>query len=268
MEEKSTETSSAHPVSHAGLHRQGSTTVACATKEKSAGGHHRPLIAFTPYDKRVGEMSTETLQAALRMLFLLDKAGLHPSSSGGAPPAGAVAVISSEKKLQALHFWMRNPDYLAYEILDGVERGVLDPQWIDRVVHLLEREEPALRRYPMLRYFFGAYEPIDDSFSILVAAGLAECRRFGTPGKVRQTKFILLELGREHARRIATDHPELRWYPERAGVVAEISGTRTGDMLKKSQYRLSEYAETALGDVIQPIDDVVYEKLEQLRNQT
>ena len=213
-------------------------------------------------------MNTEILQGALRMLFLLDKAGLPPWSSGSAQPAGAVAVISSEKKLQALHFWMRNPDYLAFEILDGVERGALDSQWMDRAVQLLEGDEPALRRYPMLRYLFGAYEPIDDSFSILVTAGLAECRRFGTPGKVKQTKFFLLELGREHARRIAAEHPELRWYPERAGVVAEISGTRTGDMLKKSQYQLSEYAETAPGDVIQPIDDVVYEKLKQLRSRT
>ena len=230
--------------------------------------HMYDVLAFKTCDKQGGEMSTETLQGALRMLFLLDKAGLPPSSSGSAPPAGAVAVISSEKKLQALHFWMRNPDYLAYEILDCVEREVLPPQWMNRAVQLLEGDEPALRRYPMLRYWFGAYEPIDDSFSILVTAGLAECRRFGRPGKVKQTNFFLLELGREHARGIVADHPELRWYPERAGVVAEISGTRTGDMLKRSQYQLSEYAETAIGDVIQPIDDVVYEKYEQVRSQT
>lgn len=201
------------------------------------------------------------------MLFLLDKAGLPPSSSASVTPAEAVAVIASEKKLQALHFWMRNPDYLAYEILDGVEQEVLDPQWIDRAVQLLEGDEPALRRYPMLRHLFGAYEPIDDSFSILVTAGLAECRRVGTPGRVRQTSFFLLEFGRVHARRIVADYPELRWYPERAGVVAEVSGTRTGDMLKRCQYRLSEYAETALGDVIQPIDDIVYAKVEHLRRQ-
>lgn len=210
-------------------------------------------------------MSTEALQGALRMLFLLDKAGSPVIAGGSATPAGAVAVIESEKKLQALHFWMRNPDYLAHEILDGVEQGTLELEWVGRAERLLEDDEPALRRYPMLRYLFGAFEPIDDAFSILAAPGLAKRLRSGAPGNVQRSAFYLLEPGREHATRIADEHPELQWYPERASLIAQVSAGRTGTELKKSQYQLAEYAHTDLGDQIQPIDDLVHAKLEDLK---
>ena len=213
-------------------------------------------------------MSTETLQGALRMLYLLDKAGGPVAPGGIAQPADAVAVIDSEMKLQALHFWMRNPDYLAHEILDGVEQGTLEEGLADLAEQLLEDDEPSLRRYPMLRYRFGAYEPIDDSFAILVAPGLAKRVRHGKPGNVKRSAFYLLKPGRELAEEIVDEHPDLQWYPDRAGLIARVSGKRTGTELKEAQYRLAEYAQTALGDHIQPIDGIVQDKLEELRSLT
>ncbi|MCY3693604.1 MAG: hypothetical protein OXG77_00130 [Chloroflexi bacterium] len=200
------------------------------------------------------------------MLFLLHKAGSPIATIAGSYPDSAVSVIESEKKLQAMHFWMRNPDYLAYEILEGTGRKALGPDWLNQVESLLDDDEPALRRYPMLRYLFGAYEPIDDSFSILAAAGLAVCVRVGAPGNVRQSKFFLLELGREQAERITVEYPELRWYPDRAGLVAQICAGRTGNELKDCQYKLSEYAQTGLGDQIQPITELVQERLTHARS--
>lgn len=213
-------------------------------------------------------MNTESLQGALRMLFLLDKAGSPPVSGKHAQKVGAVAVINSEKKLQALHFWMRNPDYLAYEILVYVGEGKLDPSWMGKAEELIREEEPELRRYPMLRHKFGAYEPIDDSFSHLVAAGLAVCHRFGKPGSVRRTEFHLLQQGRDRANSIIDEYPELEWYPNRAVLIKKISGNASGSALKRRQYRLSEYAQTNLGDLIQPIADMVHEKIEQLQSET
>ena len=211
-------------------------------------------------------MNTETLQGALRMLFLLDEAGSPPAPGSHAQQVGAVAVIFSEKKLQALHFWMRNPDYLAYEILTCVERGELESSWTDQAEELLRGEEPELRRYPMLRHRFGAYEPIDDSFSHLVAAGLADCYRYGQPGSVTRTDFYLLEQGREQAQSITGEYPELEWYPARAALIAEVSGNQSGSALKRRQYELSEYAETMPGDRIQPIASTVRQKLKQFQS--
>ena len=213
-------------------------------------------------------MSDEALQGALRMLFLLDKAGTPVAPGGGDHPANAVAVIESEMKLQALHFWMRNPDYLAYEILDGVEQETLDEEWVEKADRLLGDDEPALRRYPMLRYLFGAYEPIDDSLAILAAPGLAKRVRHGTPGNVKRSAFYLLQAGRDSADKIASEHPELWWYPDRAALIAQVSRGRTGTELKRSQYRLAQYAGTGLGDKIEPIDSIVCNKLEEIRSRT
>lgn len=210
-------------------------------------------------------MDVEALQGALRMLFLLDRAGSPPRSGSRAEAAGAVAVITAERKLQALHFWMRNPDYLAYEILCCIEAGDLDDSWIGRAEGLLDGGEPELRRYPMLRHRFGAYEPIDDSFSYLAAAGLAECHRTGAPGHVQRTDLYLLARGRATAKQIIADHAELGWYADRADIVALVGGKLTGYAAKNRQYELSEYAQTQLGGRIEPVADVVREKLKELR---
>ena len=210
-------------------------------------------------------MDVEALQGALRMLFLLDRAGVAPAPGSRAERDGAVAVIAAERKLQALHFWMRNPDYLAYEILACVESAKLDRGRIDTAEELLEGDEPELHRFPMLRHRFGAYEPIDDSFSYLAAAGLARCHRSGAPGDVKRTDFYLLLAGRKAAAQIIGDHPELRWYSDRAELVAEVGGPLSGYAAKKRQYELSQYVETALGAHIEPVADVVRAKLIELR---
>jgi hypothetical protein len=210
-------------------------------------------------------MDVDALQGAMRMLFLLDRAGSSPQPGSHAESAGAVSVISSERKLQALHFWMRNPDYLAYEILCGVESHTLDYTWLEKAEALLVGDEPELRRYPMLRHRFGAYEPIDDSFSYLAAAGLAECHRSGAPGQVQRTDLYLLVRGRDTATQIVSDYDDLRWYGDRADMVAKVGAMLTGYAAKNRQYELSEYAETQLGNRIQPVADIVREKLEGLR---
>lgn len=209
-------------------------------------------------------LDVDALQGALRMLFLLDRCGEYPAAGSPAATPRAVAVIRAEKKLQALHFWMRNPDYLAYEALCRVETGDFDDSWIGRAKELLDGEEPELRLYPMLRHRFGAFEPIDDSFSYLAAAGLAECHRSGSPGQVQQTDLHLLQAGRDTANQILADEPDMNWYAERADLVAAVARTLSGNAAKDRQYQLSRYAETAQGDRIQPVDDIVRAKLEEL----
>lgn len=212
------------------------------------------------------DVNVNALQGALRMLFLLDEAGVPPAPGSRAEQAGAVAMITAERKLQALHFWMRNPDYLAYEIVSNVEHGRLDASWLNTAETLLVGEEPELRRYPMLRYRFGAYEPIDDSFSYLMAAGLAGCHRSGIPGEVQRTDFYLFQAGRTAAKAIVAEHSELQWYRERAMLVAEVGGSLSGYAAKKRQYDLAEYAETELGDQIRSVAELVRGRLIELRS--
>ena len=56
------------------------------------------------------------------------------------------------------------------------------------------------------------------------------------------------------------------WYGDRADLVARVGGALTGYAAKNRQYELSEYAQTRLGDRIEPVADVVREKLEDLRS--
>jgi hypothetical protein len=55
---------------------------------------------------------------AVRILFILDRAGKR---AGRNAPEGCVKVIDSEMRVQAIDFWVRNPDYLAHELLDQFE---------------------------------------------------------------------------------------------------------------------------------------------------
>jgi hypothetical protein len=55
--------------------------------------------------------------------------------------------------------------------------------------------------------------------------------------------------------------PVLGWYAERARVVAELAGSRTGAALKEAQYQRSQYAGTERGAEIPPIKELVAARL-------
>src|ERR1700741_1529974 len=57
-------------------------------------------------------------QDAVRLLMLLHVAA--DSSMASPAPEDAVACIAGEMRMQAMDFWLRNPDYLAWELLDEV----------------------------------------------------------------------------------------------------------------------------------------------------
>jgi hypothetical protein len=99
---------------------------------------------------------------ALRILFIL--------KAGGSPVAPADAdlalIFKGEARLQAFDFWVRNPDYLAAELLDAYVE-TKDNSCFEAAQAILDDEEPDLRRVPMIRYFFGAYERLDDALSLL-----------------------------------------------------------------------------------------------------
>lgn len=53
-------------------------------------------------------------------------------------------------------------------------------RWATRFEARRWAPEPSLRHYPMPRWRFGAFEPLDDAFALLEVYGLAIMRR--TPG--------------------------------------------------------------------------------------
>lgn len=163
-----------------------------------------------------------------------------------------------------MDFWLRNPDYLADELVSMVEAGTVDPSYLITARSLLDDPEPDLRWYPMPRWFFGAYEQLDDAFSLLETYGLATLRRTGQPGKQsKRNLFFLTEAGAAAVAELATD-PTLGWYAKQVKLVALVAGNDGGQALKDRQYRQATYAGTDLGVAIAPIAPRVRERLDAL----
>jgi hypothetical protein len=79
-------------------------------------------------------------------------------------PVGTVQAIRSELRLQAMDSWMRNPDYLADELVTMIEAGELEDGYLDVAWSSLNDPESDLHWYPMPRWFYGAYEQLGDAF--------------------------------------------------------------------------------------------------------
>lgn len=198
---------------------------------------------------------------AVRILFILDQAGAKP---GAGAPQGAVSVIKAEKRLQALDFWVRSPDYLAAELL-GMHEKTPDQGFLHAAQRVMRGDEPDVRRIGMLRFLFGAWEQIDDSMSTLVSLGLAAIHRSSkSDGTLGRTDFYLLERGRDLAKQLADASQHLAWYRDRANLVGIVAGKDSGDELKRRQYAQAEYEEARWGEMIGPIKKRVLARLEAL----
>lgn len=209
--------------------------------------------------------TTSRMQDAVRLLLLIDGAaepvGYPPPP---AAPDGAVSVLRTQVLLQKLDFWLRNPDYFANMLLDRFEGGG-DVALLDHAERILMSEEPEVRRYPMLRYRFGAYEPLDSALSVLAGAGLVFRRREGTPGRTRQHNYYLTALGRQVARDIVAQEPALQYYVDRVVLLVNVTAGRGGTELKDEQYLQHEYAGTAYNARIGAIAGRVRERLAAIR---
>ncbi|WP_232344419.1 hypothetical protein [Actinoplanes awajinensis] len=210
-----------------------------------------------------GMSATSRGQDAVRILLIISAAAtpIAPTVSDhvGDPaandlaPADAVAVLESQVLLQKLDFWVRNPDFLADELLNDYEQGG-DAELLELAGSILESDEPEVRRYPMMRFLFGAYEPLDDALAVLRSAHLVVRRKRGTvDGRVRRHDYYLTRTGRSAAERIVHDVPEFGYFVDRTLLVARLATGYGGSRLKARQYQQDEYRHAVIGDQIATI---------------
>ena len=198
-------------------------------------------------------------QTAIRLLSCIQAAGDTIDASRWG--RDVVCVLHSQSRLQALDFWMRNPDYLANELLTEFEASG-ERDLLSIAKRIFDDREPDLRRLPMVRYLFGAFEPLDNALAILRASDLIRIKRVGVPGgRIREHLYLLTTAGEEALERIAAAAPELGWYRDRACIVARVAGAQGGKALKDRQYLQAEYAGTELSHVIRPVTDRVVARL-------
>lgn len=113
----------------------------------------------------------------------------------------------------------------------------------------------------MLRYLFGAYEPLDEALSVLRTPGLVVRRKRGEPGHTAQHDYYLTAAGRAAAQTIVDSLPELSYYVERAKLVCELAAGRRGSALRDIQYLQPEYADAEIGTRIVGIAKRARERL-------
>jgi hypothetical protein len=200
-------------------------------------------------------------QSAVRLLACIDSGSTDVTDDSWG--SDVVATLRAQSRLQALDFWMRNPDYLANELLSDFEVSG-DAATLALARTILESREPDLRRVPMIRYRFGAFEPLDNALSILRAAEFIRIRRQGSPGKVNEHIYLLTQGGRQAMNDLASLAEEIAWYKNRAEIVARLAGGAGGKALKDRQYLQADYADTALKHIIAPITDRVRLRMEAL----
>jgi hypothetical protein len=172
---------------------------------------------------------------------------------------GEVAIFRGEKRLNALMFWLRNPDYLAWELLE-LHQATGDHGLVKRVRAMLADEEPILRRDAMPKWRFGAYERIDNEMAILSSVGLVRTMWRPAGAKSAENSFLLFPMAFEIAATLA-DNPAYHWYAERIALVLLIANNQQGSALKDRQYKQIEYATTRGHEFIPSITHRVEERL-------
>jgi hypothetical protein len=201
-------------------------------------------------------------QTAVRVLFILDRLG-EPCGGSEDVPESAVKVIRSQRMLQKLDFLVRNPDYLADVIIAGWEEGRLPSERLLDASAILEKREPELHTYRMLRNAHGAYEPLDNALSVLRHLELIATRRLGrfTDEHVRRRDYYLLDAGAQQAQRLRDAEPVLAWYDQQTAYVAAAVEGISGAQLKELQYGHPEYAGAAVSELIGGITERVRARL-------
>jgi hypothetical protein len=199
---------------------------------------------------------------AIKILYILN-AGSTAYENDDVPDV--VAVFKGEVRLQAFDFWIRYPDYLSLELLDLYD-ATGNEKYFNAVCAIVENEEPDLRKIPMVRYLFGAYESLTDALSILKSRKLIHIAGWYVNPKLRDKKYLLTKQGQELCKTAILKHPVLDWYNARANLVAEVAGNKGGMALKDLQYERADYAETKLGGIIPPVMADVLGRLDSYNN--
>ena len=211
---------------------------------------------------------TTRMQDAVRLLMLINEAveSVSEAEIAGNPALETtVGVVSTQVRLQKLDFWVRNPDYLANELLNDYVNGDQDPALLQLAGEILDSEEPELRRYPMLRYLFGAYEDLEDALAVLRQADLVVRRKKGRPGHVVQTNYFLLQAGRDMVTRIRAEYEDLAWYSFRSALVVQLASGQGATQLRDRQYIQEEYLQTPSGVRIPSIAERARKRLADIR---
>lgn len=140
---------------------------------------------------------------AARLLLIISRFAVLPTDDTRAlrcwPPREVSRVLSPEYYLQKLDFLVRNPSYLAYELMELYRLGVPDASDINSVKtdvrSFICGREPEQHTDPFRRSWRGAYENIDRVEAWWYSRGLVYTgfeRRGPVGGEAAPWKYFFL----------------------------------------------------------------------------
>ncbi|WP_198136988.1 hypothetical protein [Nitrobacter hamburgensis] len=220
---------------------------------EGAEGEHTPpsLAAREP---------TSRHRDALRLLFILVAGG----EDADKPTEDVVKVFRAEKRLMAMDFLVRYPDYLGDALLDLYEETG-DPELLEAVQRIFLDDEPSVRLVRMVRWRHGAYQNVEDALAMLSYYGLARPMKLaGDDGKIRRYEYLISPKAISFLEKCVQDHPELAWYRDRLALVMRVASGKSGSALKEWQYEHPEYGNTIPGDVIPTVREQVEQRLAKI----
>lgn len=197
---------------------------------------------------------------ALRLLFIL----VAGADNFDEPNRETAKVFRAEKRLMAMDFLVRYPDYLADALLDVVEAEA-DVKLLEKVRGIFEADEPSVRLVLMVRWKRGAYENIEDALSLLSYYGLVQSMQLkGEDGRVRRYEYLISSKAVVFLNKCVTDYPALAWYRDRMALVMRVASGKSGSELKDWQYEHPTYGHTPYGDFIPSIRGEVEKRLHEV----
>jgi hypothetical protein len=214
--------------------------------------------------RQTGTRNVETgfkYRDALRLLFILHVGGRVPAPSE-APP-GVIGIFEGEKRLMAIDFWVRYPDYLADQLLTMDEKSK-DPSLLSEIQTIFNLDEPDVRTIKVLRWRYGAFDRIEDALAILSARNLVKPMKKTLATGRSQHDFLVYEAGARFLKGAVQEQPALKWYLDRTRLALLVAGFKSGTALKDMQYEAPEYEGTSWSAEIPSIKDRVFKRLKDL----
>ncbi|MED4355055.1 hypothetical protein P9265_22555 [Schinkia azotoformans] len=168
-------------------------------------------------------------------------------------------VFKSEVKIQKIDFLLRNPDYFSYELLLFVKEGKFDKNGIKLIIEeIFNTQEPSIRRLEMERFFFGAYEDIDDVVSFLKSVDFIDfTSRRSVNLKTIDKQYFITEYAIKKFEDSLENLPSIQWYIKRCKLIKKYFGDLSGTQLKVLQYEVDEYRNTSYKEYISDIQHKV-----------
>lgn len=216
------------------------------------------MISATAVVMRPRARGGTSAQTAARLLILMDVLGIPVEPDCDVPDA--VRMVRSLTRLEKLDFWLRNPDYLADELMIELEAGRLPIETLRPHVQRMLAASAQGHHYPMIRYKFGAYEVVDNALAKLKAFGLIVHRRGADNGDRARHDYYLLHRGVEVAEDMRTKMPEIFWYEQQADAIGFLAEAMQGSAARRRQYEQPEYRDAVLGSEIPPVFDRARER--------